>query len=71
MHDVLVSNLVEKRSNPRKQSGYQAEAYLAELLSGLVIVTVDLNPWFEVQLRSTKTGHCHRNHQRLHSGVVV
>ena len=37
-----------------------------------VIVTVDLNPWFqEIQLRSTKTGHCHRNHQRLRSGVFV
>ena len=37
-----------------------------------VIVTVDLNPWFqEVQLHSTNTGHCHRNHQRLCSGVVV
>ena len=37
-----------------------------------VIVTVDLNPWFrEVQLRSTTTGHCHRNHQRLRSGVVI
>ena len=30
-----------------------------------IIVTVDLNPWFQgVQLRSTKTGHCHRNHHR-------
>jgi len=37
-----------------------------------VIVTVDLNPWFQdMQLRSTKTRHCHRNHQRLRSGVVV
>jgi len=33
------------------------------------IVTADLNPWFqEVQLRSTKTGHCHRNRQRFAEG---
>ena len=70
VHDVLVPHLAKKRRNPRKQSGYAAEAYSAELYSG--------NshrwpyPWFqEVQLRSTKTGHCNRNHQRLRSGVVV
>ena len=35
----------------------------------LVIVTVDLNPWFqEVQLRRSKTGHCHRNHQQFAEG---
>jgi len=37
VNDVLVphlGNLAEKRSNPRKQSGYPAEAYLAELYSG-------------------------------------
>ena len=70
VHDVPVPYLAEKGCNPRKQSGYPAEAYSAELYSG--------NshrwpyPWFqEVQLRSTKTGHCNRNHQRLRSGVVV
>ena len=37
VNDVLVphlGNLAEKRSNPRKQSGYPAEAYLAEPYSG-------------------------------------
>jgi len=34
VHDVLVPHLAEKRSNPRKQSGYPAEPYLAELHSG-------------------------------------
>ena len=34
VHDVLVPHLAEKRSNPQKQSGYPAEAYLAELYSG-------------------------------------
>ena len=66
VHDVLVPHLAEKGSNPRKQSGYPAEAYSAEQYSD------NYHRWFqEVQLRSTKTGHCHRNHQRLHSGVVV
>ena len=43
MHDVLVPHLAEKRSNPRKQSGYPAEVYLAEHCIP-VMVTVDLNP---------------------------
>jgi len=34
VHDVLVPHLAEKLYNPRKQSGYPAEAYLAELHSG-------------------------------------
>jgi len=34
VHDVLVPHLAEKRSNPRKQSGYPPEAYSAELYSG-------------------------------------
>ena len=34
VHDVLVPHLAEKRSNPWKQSGYPAEACLAELYSG-------------------------------------
>ena len=45
VHDVLVphlGNFAEKRSNPRKQSRYPAEAYLAELYSGNS--HVDLNP---------------------------
>jgi len=69
VHDVPVSHLAEKRSNPRKQSGYPTEAYSAELYSGN---SHRWHPWFqEVQLRSTKTGHCHRDHQGLRSGVVV
>ena len=61
--------LLKKGSNPRKQSGYPAEAYSAELYSGNYH---RWQPWFqEVQLRSTITGHCHRNHQRLRTGVVV
>jgi len=63
------SILLKKGSNPRKQSGYPAEAYSAELYSGN---SHRWHPWLqEVQLRSTKTGDCHRNHQRLRSGVVV
>jgi len=34
VHDMLVPHFAEKRSNPRKQSGYPAEEYLAELYSG-------------------------------------
>ena len=64
---ILLKNVVISENKADIQ---QKHAYLAELYSGKV--TVDLNPWFqEVQLRSTNTGRCHRNHQRLCSGVVV
>ena len=43
MHDVLVPH-AEKCSNPQKQSGYPAEAYLAELHSGNVTVDINLTP---------------------------
>ena len=63
---ILLKNVV----NPENRVDIQQTHIQQNCI--LVIVTVDLNPWFqEVQLRSTKTGHCHRNHQRLHSGVVV
>jgi len=33
VHDVLVPHLAEKRSNPRKQSGYPAEACLVNIFT--------------------------------------
>jgi len=78
--DVPVLHLAEKRSNPRNRADIPQKPYIRSRRKKKhiqqncipVIVTIDLNPWFqEVQLRSTKTGHCHRNHQRLRSGVVV
>ena len=42
VHDVPVPHLAEKRSNPRKQHGYPAEAYSAALYSG----NSHLNLWF-------------------------